>query len=233
MTGGRRSSGRSLAARSASDPARSQVDASGSGWPGPDPVVEVRRSARRRRTVSAHREGDRVVVLLPARLSAAEERRWVQRMVERLAGSEARRRPSDEELLARATALSTRYLGGRAVPQSVRWSTTQQQRWGSCTPADGSVRISVRARGLPGWVLDYVVLHELAHLLVASHGPAFWAELNAYPRTERARGYLEGHDTASRVHHGEDRHDQDGHDRDGYDGYDGYEGDNPDGAAHA
>ena len=100
-------------------------------------------------------------------------------------------------LLARSTALSTRYLGGRAVPRSVRWSTTQQHRWGSCTPADGSVRISVRAKGLPGWVLDYVVLHELAHLLVASHGPGFWAELTAYPRTERARGFLEGYDTAS------------------------------------
>lgn len=167
-------------------------------WPGPDPVVEVRRSARRRRTVSAHREGDRVVVLVPARLSAADERRWVERMVERLAGSEARRRPSDEELLARATALSTRYLGGRAVPSSVRWSGSQQHRWGSCTPSDGSVRISGRAKGLPGWVLDYVVLHELAHLLVASHGPEFWAQLEAYPRTDRARGFLEGYDTASR-----------------------------------
>ena len=139
-----------------------------------------------------------MVVLVPARLSAADERRWVSRMVERLAGSEARRRPSDEELLARARALSARYLGGRAVPRSVRWSTTQQHRWGSCTPADGSVRISVRAKGLPGWVLDYVVLHELAHLLVVSHGPEFWAELTAYPRTERARGFLEGYDTASR-----------------------------------
>ena len=172
-------------------------------WPGPDPVVEVRRSARRRRTVSAHREGDRVVVLVPARLSAADERRWVARMVDQLAGSEARRRPSDAELLARATALSARYLGSRAAPRSVRWSSTQQHRWGSCTPADGSVRISVRAKGLPGWVLDYVVLHELAHLLVATHGPEFWAELITYPRTDRARGFLEGYDTASRVDPGQ------------------------------
>lgn len=166
-------------------------------------MVEVRRSARRRRTVSAHREGDRFVVLVPARLSAAEERSWVQRMVERLSQSEARRRPSDTELLERATALSRRYLGGRAVPRSVRWSAGQQHRWGSCTPADGTVRISERAKGLPGWVLDYVVLHELAHLLVASHGPEFWAELGTYPRLERARGFLEGFDTAVRGGHEE------------------------------
>jgi predicted metal-dependent hydrolase len=167
--------------------------------PGAEPVVEVRRSARRRRTVSAHREGDRFVVLVPARLSAADERRWVQRMVERLSESEARRRPSDDELLARATSLSQRYLGGRAVPSSVRWSGNQQHRWGSCTPADGTVRISDRAKGLPPWVLDYVVLHELAHLLEASHSPRFWALLEAYPRTERARGFLEGYDTAARA----------------------------------
>lgn len=164
-----------------------------------EPVVEVRRSARRRRTVSAHREGDRFVVLVPARLGAAEERRWVQRMVDRLTESEARRRPSDQELLRRATTLSHRHLAGRAVPSSVRWSSNQQQRWGSCTPADGTIRISDRAKGLPGWVLDYVLLHELAHLVEASHGDAFWALLGDFPRTERARGFLEGFDNASRA----------------------------------
>jgi predicted metal-dependent hydrolase len=164
-----------------------------------EPVVEVRRSARRRRTVSAHREGDRFVVMVPARLSAADERRWVTRMVARLTESEARRRPSDDELLQRATALSRRYLGGRAVPSSVRWSSNQQHRWGSCTPSDGTVRISARAKGLPHWVLDYVVLHELAHLLEPSHGPGFWRLLEPYPRTERARGFLEGYDTAARA----------------------------------
>jgi predicted metal-dependent hydrolase len=170
----------------------------GADWPGGPPEVEVRRSSRRRRTVSAHREGDRVVVLVPARLSAAEERRWVARMVSRLGEKEARRRPSDTELAARAGALSRRYLQGRALPTSVRWSDQQNQRWGSCTPADGTIRISDRVKGLPEWVLDYVLLHELAHLLEPSHGPGFWQLLAPYPRTERARGFLEGYDTALR-----------------------------------
>ncbi len=177
----------------------SSGQAAGAARTSDEPVVEVRRSARRRRTVSAHREGDRFVVLVPARLSASEERRWVQRMVERLTESEARRRPSDDELLRRATTLSERHLAGRAVPSSVRWSGNQQHRWGSCTPADGTIRISDRAKGLPGWVLDYVVLHELAHLLEPSHGDEFWGLLTHYPRTERARGFLEGFDTASRA----------------------------------
>ena len=79
------------------------------------------------------------------------------------------------------------------VPTSVRWSTNQGRRWGSCTPSDGTIRISDRVRGMPRWVLDYVLLHELAHLLHAGHGPEFWAELDAYPRTLRARGFLEGY----------------------------------------
>ena len=172
-------------------------DTSPGPWDVP-PEVEVRRSARRRRTVSAYRDGDRVVVLLPARLSRAEERRWVARMLERLEASDARRRPTDEDLHARAGELSARYLGSRAVPSSVVWSATQQQRWGSCTAGEGTIRISERAKGLPTWVLDYVLLHELAHLIEPSHSAAFWALLEPYPRTERARGFLEGYDVASR-----------------------------------
>ena len=154
--------------------------------------VEVRRSARRRRTVSAFREGDRTVVLVPARMSVAEANRWAKEMVERLETREAKRRPSDAQLFSRATELSQRYLEGKAVPESVEWSQTQQKRWGSCTPADASIRISARLIGVPEWVLDYVLLHELAHLLVADHSPRFHELLASYPKLERARGFLEG-----------------------------------------
>ncbi|MFF4649712.1 M48 family metallopeptidase [Streptomyces sp. NPDC001380] len=163
--------------------------------------VEVRRSARRRRTVSAYREGDRTVVLIPARMSAAEEKRWVALMLDKLAAQESRRTLGDEALAARARELSDRYLGGRAVPARVRWVTNQNTRWGSCTPAERSIRLSHRLQGMPEYVVDYVLLHELAHLLVSDHGPRFWALLEAYPRTERARGYLEGVVAAARLPH--------------------------------
>ncbi|HEY5032125.1 MAG TPA: YgjP-like metallopeptidase domain-containing protein [Actinomycetes bacterium] len=164
-------------------------DLSAAGAP---PQVEVRRSARRRRTVSAFRDGDRTIVLLPARMSRADEKHWVAVMVDRLDARDRRRRPSDVELLDRATMLSERYLGGRAVPAGVRWVGNQNGRWGSCTVDDRTIRLSTRLRGMPDFVVDYVLLHELVHLLVPGHGPAFWAELAAYPRTERARGYLDG-----------------------------------------
>jgi predicted metal-dependent hydrolase len=161
------------------------------------PPVEVRRSARRRRTVSAYRDGDRTVVLIPARMTRAEERHWVEVMLERLAKQDRRRRPGDETLLTRARDLSRRYLGGRADPASVRWVGNQGSRWGSCTPADRTIRLSHRLQGMPGWVVDYVLVHELAHLIVPGHGPQFWAEVERYPRAERARGYLEGVAAAS------------------------------------
>jgi predicted metal-dependent hydrolase len=156
------------------------------------PVVEVRRSRRRRRTVAAYREGGKIIVLIPARMSKAEERHWVGAMLERLQRQDRRRRPSDAALLDRARELSDRYLQGRAKPTSVRWVTNQNTRWGSCTPADASVRLSTRLQGMPQWVVDYVLVHELAHLLEAGHTDAFWSMVEAFPRTERARGYLEG-----------------------------------------
>lgn len=159
---------------------------------GAETYVEVRRSRRRKSTVSAYRDGERTIVSIPARFTRAQEREWVQRMLDRLADKERRRRPSDAELVARATELSAKYLDGRAHPTSVRWSSNQGRRWGSCTLIDGSIRISTRVQGMPEWVLDYVLLHELAHLLHAGHGPGFWALLESYPRTERAKGFLEG-----------------------------------------
>jgi predicted metal-dependent hydrolase len=165
------------------------------------PAIEVRRSARRRRTVSAYREGDRTVVMIPARMSTDEERRWVGVMLDKLAAQESKRMLGDAELTQRAAQLSEQYLDSRARPGSVRWVTNQNTRWGSCTPAEGSIRLSHRLRGMPEYVIDYVLLHELAHLLVPGHGPRFWQLLETYPRTERARGFLEGVVSADRLPH--------------------------------
>lgn len=183
------------------EPARKLTEQPGRAGTRTGSGVEVRRSARRRRTVSAYREGDRTVVLIPARMSAAEEQRWVAVMLDKLAAQESRRMPGDAELAARAERLSEQYLGSRAVPDTIRWVTNQNARWGSCTPAEGSIRLSHRLQGMPEYVIDYVLLHELAHLLVPGHGPGFWKLLEGYPRTERARGFLEGVAAADRLPH--------------------------------
>lgn len=168
-----------------------------------EPRVEVRRSKRRRQTVSAYRDGDKVVVLLPARMSRAEEKRWVADMLSRLKRSETRRRSpareSDEALAARCVELSRMYLRGRAVPKGIRWVPPMRTRWASCTPSEATIRVSQRLRDVPAWVLDYVLVHELAHLLVPGHGEDFWRWVHRYPKAERAIGYLEGLSAAANL----------------------------------
>ena len=155
--------------------------------------IEIRRSKRRTRTVSATKQGNRTVVSIPANFSAAQEQEWVNKIVEKLFQQERKRRPSDEQLLRRAQELNRAYLGGKAEPSSVRGVKNQNRRWGSCTMPERSIRISEKLKGTPKWVLDYVLLHELSHILVLGHGPEFWALLETYPKTERARGFLEGY----------------------------------------
>ena len=161
--------------------------------------VEVRRSKRRRRTVSAYRDGERIVVLIPAYMSRQEEDEWVETMVARVEKSERQAIPTDEELYDRAVSLSDAYLGGLAMPHSVRWVSNQKQRWGSCTPADRTIRLSERIQKMPPWVVDYVIVHELAHLFETAHDVQFWSWVDRYPQAERAKGYLLGWSSASKV----------------------------------
>ena len=165
--------------------------------PGLPDGVEVRRSTRLRRSVTAYGEDGRTVVVVPQRMSRADIAPYVEELVGRLAERERRGRRTDDQLEARAAQLSRRHLEGRAVPTSVRWVTNQRRRWGSCTPADGTIRLSERLVPMPEYVVDYVLLHELVHLLVADHGPDFEACMRGYPRLLEARAFLAGVDHAS------------------------------------
>lgn len=152
--------------------------------------VEVRRSARRKKTISAEIVGDALVISIPERMSRAEEQQWVAKMTARM--SERRRRDrlnSDGALLRRARELALRHLPGIVV-DDVAWITTQRSRWGYCTPSTRSIRLSLVLADYPSWVRDYVLVHELAHIVVADHSERFWELANRYPLTERARGFL-------------------------------------------
>jgi predicted metal-dependent hydrolase len=156
-----------------------------------EPAVRVIRSPRRRKTVTAYRDGDTVVVLLPGRMSRREEAHWVATMLQRLEQRERRRLPGgDEELERRARLLADRHLDGAVEPRSVRWVGNMRSRYGSCTPEDGTIRLSDRIAQYPAWVRDYVLVHELAHLAVPDHSAAFWRLVGRYPLAERARGFL-------------------------------------------
>ena len=168
------------------------------------PQVSVRRSSRRKRTVTAYRDKDTIVVLVPQRMSRRDEVAVVDDMVQKVLAREARvgAPKGDRDLAQRAAELARQYLapavGQTPEPYGVVWVTNQQRRWGSCTPSTRMIRLSDRLKPMPSWVVDYVLLHELAHLLERGHTKAFWKMVERYPKAERARGFLEGVALAAR-----------------------------------
>jgi predicted metal-dependent hydrolase len=155
--------------------------------------VQIIRSPRRSRSVSATLKDGILVVRVPEGLTPRQEQEWVARMRERLERRAQRRRlNSDSDLPRRAQALNQQYFGGR-LTFTIRWVSNQETRWGSCTPSTGAIRVSHQLASLPRYVLDYVIVHELAHLIRPDHSPAFWELVRRYPHAERAIGFLQGH----------------------------------------
>lgn len=156
-----------------------------SEWP-----VEIVRSNKRRKTVSGELKNGVLVIRAPASIKESELAPIIENLRKRLT---KRARPvpaSDEALEKRAQALNKQYFNGRLQWQSIRTVSNQNKRFGSCTPLNGTIRLSDRLAAMPTWVRDYVLMHELAHLEEANHGRRFWQLVNQYPLTERARGYL-------------------------------------------
>lgn len=179
-------SGRTTAGSAASGIAASGI--AGSGIPASGIAamqVEVVRSAKRRKSVSARVVDGRIVVRMPQWMSKKQEAEYVTSLVAKL---ERQRSAQVIDLRRRARDLARRY--DLPMPASIRWVANQEQRWGSCTPSSGEIRISDRIAGFPSWVLDGVIVHELAHLVHLHHSPEFWALVHRYPKTERAYGFL-------------------------------------------
>jgi hypothetical protein len=147
--------------------------------------VEVTRSPRRRKTVEARMIDGVMHLAIPASMTAAEESHWIDVMRRRL---ERQGPASPPDIAKRAAALSRRL--GLPMPRSIRWSDRQKTLWGSCTPRTGAIRLASSVAAFPAWVVDYVIVHELAHLVEPRHDTAFWELVSRYSLSERARGYL-------------------------------------------
>jgi hypothetical protein len=152
--------------------------------------VKIVRSQQRAKTVSARAVDGVFVVQAPAHMSDADLQPVIDKLLKRWQSRQAKGALDDAALERRARELNRQYFGGKLQWQSVRWVSNQNSRHGSCTPSQGTIRISHRLAAMPAFVRDYVLVHELAHLLEPNHGPRFWRLVNQYPRTERARGYL-------------------------------------------
>ena len=156
------------------------------------PEVEIQSSARRKKTGTAHWSGSRIIVQIPANVRGKDRTIFVDELVERLLTQRPQVAAGDGMLEERARLLAAQYYDG-VEPVSVRWVTNQQARWASCSPGTKEIRVSSRLRQCPEWVIDAVLVHELAHLQVADHSPAFYEIANRHPRQDDSELYLEGY----------------------------------------
>ncbi|MHB1354597.1 MAG: M48 metallopeptidase family protein [Anaerolineae bacterium] len=155
--------------------------------------VHIIRSTKRKRTVSARLMSWREIeVRAPALIAEKELRTIVLQLIQRVIMTQGRQRQasSDDALQKRAEELNRTLFGGALKWQAIGYVANQQHRYGSCTPSKGTIRISDRLKEVPDWVRDYVIVHELAHLLEPRHNTAFWQLTYRYAKAERARGFL-------------------------------------------
>jgi predicted metal-dependent hydrolase len=158
--------------------------------------IVVIRSTRRKKNISAYRQGGRIVVSIPARMSKADEREMVPQMVAKIRAQEAAATMSEESLHIRVDELLTELAPEITLrPSSINWRG-MRERWGSCTGTDRTIRISDRLKGAPDYVVDYVLFHEAIHLQYFDHGPEFKALLVRFPLEDQAEAYLSGYEAA-------------------------------------
>jgi len=152
--------------------------------------TELIRSSRRKKTAQAKVVDGKTRIYLPAGLSAEKEQELVDNLLKKLEKQERRRQlNSDGKLLKEAQAINRKYFDGK-LNFKIKYVTNQNSRFGSCTPEDKTIRISDGVAGMPGWVRNYVLIHELSHLLEPNHSKKFWKLVNRYRYAERAKGYL-------------------------------------------
>ncbi|MEM9777441.1 MAG: M48 family metallopeptidase [Chloroflexota bacterium] len=165
-------------------PEHAKVETAGE-WP-----IKIIRSAKRRKTVNAQIKDGVLIVRAPMRMTNEELEPVIAKLRRRLKAKLVVTPQTDEELQKRAYQLNKKYFNGRLHWESIKYVTNQNKRYGSCSPTQRTIRLNHRLAKMPEFVRDYVIVHELAHLEQANHGPKFWELVYKYPLTERARGYL-------------------------------------------
>lgn len=154
--------------------------------------TKIIRSSKRKKTIQAKVLKDTLVVFLPAGLSSGEEEKYVLQMAKKIDNKKLRKQLNGTNcyLKKQFSLFNKKYFDEKLEVNKLEFVTNQNKIVGSCTPANKTIRISHILADMPKWVLDYVIMHEMAHLAHPNHSKAFWKKVNEYKYTERARGYL-------------------------------------------
>lgn len=153
--------------------------------------VKIIRSPRRRRTVSARLVKDVLLVSAPVFMPRERLEKMVANFKERFQRKRLKEELNQKEDLASvAQRLNERYFENKLNVKAIEYSINQNSKFGCCNYRTGHIRVSHRLGLMPAWVRDYVIVHELAHLLQPNHSRAFWDIVSRYELSERAKGYL-------------------------------------------
>ncbi len=161
-------------------------------------IVVVRRDKRLKKSSRWGWEPDGCILL---RVPYRTPKRAIRGLLNQIAAQLEKRnklaeRRTDAELQQRAEFINKKYFGGKIEWNAIRWVGNMNTQLGSCTnggSTDGHIRISDKIKRWPGWVVDYVIAHEMVHRLHSDHSKEFWSTLTeGYPLTERARGFIKG-----------------------------------------
>ncbi|MEY4008888.1 MAG: hypothetical protein RL232_415 [Actinomycetota bacterium] len=161
------------------------------------PQYRVVRKERRRRSISAFRQGGVIEIHIPAKMSKRQELEIIPEMIAMVLRREGRSRKTDQQLLEIGMELLAKYLPDFDVaPASINWRN-MSERWGSCTTVDRTIRISDRLIGAPNYVLNYIIFHELIHLRIPGHDQDFYNYLNRFTDQQKSEAFLEGFELGS------------------------------------
>lgn len=154
-------------------------------------AVKILRSKKRRRSVSGRMIKNILVVRAPENMPEIRLQEVIAELKARIERKCLKEELNKSENLAsRAEKFNKRYFENKLKVNSIEYVTGQKTRFGCCNFRTGSIRISHRISSMPQWVRDYVIIHELAHLVAPDHSKAFWDIVNRYKLAERAKGYL-------------------------------------------
>lgn len=153
-------------------------------------TIEIIRSKKRKKTVQAKIVDDTLRIYLPSGLSKKEESKWIQKMKTQIEKKQRKHQLNNtNDLQKRAERINNQYFDG-SLSFSIQFVTNQTTKHGSCTPSSKRIRIADEIADYPAYVQDYLIMHELTHLIYPNHSKAFWEKVNEYPYVERAKGFL-------------------------------------------
>ncbi len=155
--------------------------------------IKVVRSVRRKRTVSACVVNDTLLVRAPMAISGERLEKIVNSLKSRFERQKTKEELNRKEDLAQVAArLNEKYFNNQLKINSVEYVSNQTSRLGCCNYRSANIRISHRIGAMPTWVRDYVLIHEMSHLIEPNHSKAFWNIVSRYRLAERARGFIMG-----------------------------------------